>query len=304
MITPPYLKPGDTIGIVAPARKVSREEVSAFTNLLEAWGLKYKFGKNLFGEDNQYSGSDEERAADFRDMLDDPKVRAIISARGGYGSLRTLRLIDFSRFEKDPKWICGFSDITVFHSYLSRFLNTESLHCLMPINYKPGDKEIEDSAESLRKALFGEKLEYHFPSHPSNREGNAIAELTGGNLSILCSLNGTGFFPDMRGKILFIEDIDEYLYHIDRMMLNLLLSGSFNNIKGLIVGGFTDIKDNSIPFGKNYDEIVSEIVEKFNFPVSFSFPSGHQNSNRTLIFGRPVQLKVEANRSVVSFSSK
>jgi muramoyltetrapeptide carboxypeptidase len=304
MITPPYLIPGDTVGIVAPARKVSRDEISLFLRLLESWGLKYKFGRNLFGEQDQYSGSDLERAADFSDMLADPQVKVIIAARGGYGSLRTLRLIDFSKFEKNPKWIAGFSDITVFHSYINSFLNTESLHCLMPLTYKPGISEIENSAESLRKALFGEKLEYIYPSIEGNREGYANAELTGGNLSVLYSLNGTGFFPELNGKILFIEDIDEYLYHIDRMMLNLLHSNSLNKIKGLIIGGFTDIKDNAVPFGKTHIEIISEIIEKFNIPVSFSFPAGHQNDNRTLIFGRQMQLTVERIQTKVSFLEK
>jgi len=304
MITPPYLKPGDTIGIVAPARKVRLAELSSFISLLESWGLKYKFGKNLFGEQDQYSGSDEERAADFTDMLADPQVNAIIAARGGYGSLRTLRLIDFSKFEKQPKWIAGFSDITIFHAYINKFLNTESLHCLMPLTYKPEDKESVESALSLKKALFGEKLEYSFPSFNGNREGQVKAELIGGNLSVLYSLNGTGFFPDMRAKILFIEDIDEYLYHIDRMMLNLLHSGYLNNLEALIIGGFTDIKDNQIPFGKDYSEIISEIVKKFKFPLAFSFPGGHQNSNSTLIFGREVQLSVEKNISILKFLNK
>jgi len=171
----------------------------------------------------------------------------------------------------------------------------------MPLTYKSGIREIEDSAESLRKALFGEKLEYEIPSATSSRGGIESGELTGGNLSILYSLNGTGFFPDLRGKILFIEDIDEYLYHIDRMMLNLLLSGSLNNIKGLIVGGFTDLKDNAIPFGRTAEEIISEMVVKFNFPIAFSFPAGHQNDNKTLIFGRQMQLSVEDNLTRVSF---
>jgi muramoyltetrapeptide carboxypeptidase len=304
MITPPYLIPGDTVGIVAPARKVYLPELSAFIILLESWGLKFKFGGNLFGESDQYSGSDAERAEDFSDMLKDPQVKAIIAARGGYGSLRTLRLVDFSEFEKNPKWIAGFSDITVFHSYVNNYMSTESLHCLMPLTYKPGNKESEESAESLRKALFGEILEYNFPFLAENRIGEASAEIVGGNLSVLYSLNGTGFFPDLRGKILFIEDIDEYLYHIDRMMLNLLLSGSLNNIKGLIIGGFTDLKDNTIPFGKKTNEIISEIVEKFKFPVAFSFPAGHQNENRTLIFGRQMQLTVEVDRTTVTFLKK
>ncbi|MCB9012679.1 MAG: LD-carboxypeptidase [Bacteroidales bacterium] len=304
MNTPPYLKPGDHVGIIAPARKIKMAEIEAFLALLEKWGLRYKLGKNLFAEENQYSGSDSQRADDFNDMLQDTDVRAIFAARGGYGSIRILRQLDFSGFEKDPKWIGGFSDITVFHSYLSSFLNTESLHCMMPFNYKPGDEESEESAESLRKALFGEKLEYSFPSFSANRIGNASGEIAGGNLSILYSLNGTGFLPDLRTKILFIEDIDEYLYHIDRMMLNLSLSGSLTNIRGLVVGGFTDLKDNAVPFGKDYPEIIREACEKYDFPISFLFPAGHQNRNLTLIFGRQVQLSIEEDHCRMIFSEK
>ena len=304
MITPSYLKTGDTVGIIAPARKVRFEDISDFVKLLESWGLSCKLGKNLFGENDQYSGTDRERADDLNEMLSDSCIKVIIAARGGYGTLRTFRLTDFSKFKKNPKWIAGFSDITVIHSYINMHLNTESLHCIMPFNYKPGNAEIEDSSESLRKALFGEKLEYHFPADQNNRKGEASAELTGGNLSILYSLNGTGLFPDTNGKILFIEDIDEYLYHIDRMMLNLSVSGSLNKIKALLVGGFTDIKDNTVPFGKSCFEIISEIAGEFNFPVAFSFPAGHQNNNKTLIFGRQMQLRVEEDRSTVSFADK
>ena len=304
MITPRYLSKGDSIGIIAPARKVKNDEISAFLKLIDTWGLKVRFGKNMFGEENQYSGSDEERAADFQDMLNDPKIRAIISARGGYGSLRTLRLLDFSKFEKDPKWIVGFSDITIFHSFVNKYLNTESIHSLMPANYKPEIKETIDSVNTLRQALFGEKLAYTIEGSSFNRNGIADSELTGGNLSVLYSLNGTGFFPDVRGKILFIEDIDEYLYHIDRMMLNMLMSGSLNKITGLVIGGFTDIKDNKIPFGKNYNEIIVEAVKKFSFPVAFSFPAGHQSENKTLIFGRKMQLRVEDGVSNIIFEEK
>ncbi len=304
MITPGYLRKGDTIGIVAPARKLKKDEISAFLKLLDSWGLKVHFGKNTFGEDNQYSGSDKERAADFQDMLNDPKIRAIISARGGYGSLRTLRLLDFSNFEKDPKWIVGFSDLTIFHSFVNKYLNTESIHSLMPSNYNPEVKETVDSANTLKKALFGEKIVYTFNSTSFNRAGIEESELTGGNLSVLYSLSGTGFFPDVRGKILFIEDIDEYLYHIDRMMLNMLMSGSLNKIKGLVVGAFTDIKDNLIPFGRNYYEIITEVIKKFSFPVAFSFPAGHQSENKTLIFGRKMQLKVEEDASSIVFEEK
>ena len=304
MLTPKYLTSGDTIGIVAPARKVKQEEISSFLTLLESWGLKYRFGENTFKEENQYSASDEDRAKDFQGMLDDPSIRAIISTRGGYGSLRTLRHLDFSGFEKDPKWVVGFSDITIFHSFINKYLNTESIHSMMAFNYNPEIKETVDSAASLKKALFGEKLEYTFKSNSLNRNGSASAELAGGNLSVLYSLSGTGFFPDVRGKILFVEDIDEYLYHIDRMMLNLLMGGSLNKIRGILAGGFTDIKDNTIPFGKNPEEIISEIVHKFPYPVAFSFPAGHQSENKTLILGRKMQLTVENNLCNIVFEEK
>ena len=304
MITPRYLKPGDTVGIVAPARKITKEEISEFLSLLEKWGLKYRFGKNLFGAYHQFSGSDEKRAADFQEMLDNPKIRAIIAARGGYGSLRTLRLMDFSRFETDPKWIVGFSDITIFHSFINKYLNTESIHSLMPVNYDPAFKETVDSAETLRKALFGELISYSFKTTVFNRKGTTEAELTGGNLSVLYSLSGTGFFPDIRGKVLFIEDIDEYLYHIDRMMHNLLMNGSLNKITGIIIGAFADLKDNTIPFGKKYEEIMGDILKKFSFPIAFEFPAGHQKENRTLIFGRKMQLKVEDDSVGIIFEEK
>jgi muramoyltetrapeptide carboxypeptidase len=304
MITPPYLVPGDTVGIIAPARKVEPSEIEGFTGLLGEWGLKCKPGKNLFGEYNQYSGTDEQRAADLRDMIADPQVKAVFAARGGYGSMRTLRLTDFSKFEKNPKWIAGFSDITAFHVYLNHYLNTESLHCMMPFNYRKDDSEIAESAESLRKALFGDDMEYSFAPSAFNRVGKTKAELTGGNLSILYSINGTPFFPDLRGKILFIEDIDEYLYHIDRMMQNLLISGALHNIKGLLIGGFTDIRDNTVPFGRTSEEIISEAAAKFRFPVAFSFPAGHIKRNMTLIFGRQMQLSVNANQAKVAFVKK
>jgi len=304
MITPGYLKKGDTVGIISPARKIREEEIASFLELLNSWGLKYRFGKNVFGEENQFSGNDSRRAADFQQMLDDPEIRAVIATRGGYGSLRTLRLMDFSRFENDPKWIIGFSDVTIFHSFINKYLNTESIHSLMPINYLPSERESVESADTLRKALFGEKLSYAFNTSPYNRKGIAEAELAGGNLSVLYSLSGTGFFPDLRNKILFIEDIDEYFYHIDRMMLNLLMNGSLNRIKGLIIGSFMDIKDNTISFGKTYEEIISEIVKKFSFPVAFSFPAGHQTKNLTLILGRKMQLRAEDNLCRVDFEEK
>jgi muramoyltetrapeptide carboxypeptidase len=304
MITPRYLIPGDTVGIIAPARKVNPGDIGSFVKLLESWGLSCKMGRHLFEEENQYSGSDEIRAEDITGMINDPEVRAIFAARGGYGSLRALRKVDFGNFEKDPKWFAGFSDITVIHSYINKYLNTESLHCMMPFSFVPGSAESEGSAESIRKALFGEKLNYTFPGSHANRPGSVKAELTGGNLSVLYSLNGTGFFPDMKTKILFIEDVDEYLYHIDRMLVNFFLSGVLRDIRGLIIGGFTGLKDNEVKFGKDYDEIITEITGRYDYPVAFSFPAGHQVENKTLILGREIQLRVNESESILEFAEK
>ncbi len=297
MITPPPLKSGDTLGILAPARSVNPAEMEAFIRLVESWGFRIRKGDHLYDRQNQFAGGDEERAADIQRMLEDPEVRAIVCARGGYGSVRTLQHIDFSPLEKDPKWIAGFSDITVFHSYLNKFTGVESLHSPMPLTM--GSESDPLNAESFRKALMGEKRGYRWQSHPLCVEGEVEGELVGGNLSVLYSLNGTVLFPDLRNKILFIEEVDEYLYHIDRMMMNFSLSGVFNRIRALIVGGFTKINDNEQPYGKDHYEIIHEITDHYNIPVCFDFPAGHQRENRTLIFGRKMRLKVEEQECVL-----
>lgn len=300
MITPPYLKAGDTVGIIAPARKITEKEIFDFLSLIRSWGLNYKTGRNLYGEYFQFSGTDSERAYDLQQMIDDPEVKAIFCARGGYGMIRILELVDFKGFKKSPKWIAGFSDVTVLHAYLNKSIKTESLHSIMPVNYIPGDTDY--AVESLRKALFGENLSYNFKSNQNNISGVVKGELIGGNLSLLYSLNGTNMFPEMKNKILLIEDVDEYLYHIDRMIQNLAHSGVFKNISGLITGAFTKIKDNDIPFGSDVHEIILSAVEKFNFPVCFDFPAGHISNNMTLILGREIQLTVEKEKAEVLFS--
>lgn len=300
MITPSYLKEGDTVGVVAPARKIRETEIGDFLRVLENWGLKWRFGNNLFGEHFIFSGSDEDRASDLQAMIDDEQIRAVFCARGGYGSIRTLQHVDFSNFEKNPKWLIGYSDITVFHSYINKFTGVESMHGMMPFNNFGNDRN-EESLDSLKDALFGNKLNYEIKAHPFNIEGSAEGELVGGNLSILNSLNGTVLFPDIKNKILFIEEVDEYLYNIDRMMMNLSLSGVFNRARALVVGSFTGIKDNEEPFGKNEYEIIHEITDHYNIPVCFNVPSGHGYTNKTLIFGRKLQLRVGEDHSSLIF---
>jgi muramoyltetrapeptide carboxypeptidase len=224
---------------------------------------------------------------DLQTMLNDPLIKAVISARGGYGTVRIVDKIDFSQFKKTPKWIVGYSDITVLHSHVNN-LKIETLHATMPVNFT---KNLE-ATESLRKALFGENLNYQIEAHPMNKKGGAQGIVVGGNLSLIYALTGSVSDIDTNGKILFIEDLDEYLYHIDRMMMNLKRSGKLSNLAGLIVGGMTDMKDNTIPFGKTAEEIIIDAVKEFNYPVCFNFPAGHVDKNMAIYLGREAKLKV------------
>ncbi|TAL62908.1 MAG: LD-carboxypeptidase [Bacteroidetes bacterium] len=294
MISPPALKKGDKIGIIAPARKISREEIQFAVDTFEKWGLKVVFGKNLFGSENQFSGSDPQRKEDLQKMLDDDSVKAIISARGGYGTLRIIDKIDFKKFKAKPKWIIGYSDITVLHSHIHQNFGVETLHATMCINFNKD----EESADTLRKYLFGEKNPYSIKTHPLNRKGSGEGSLVGGNLSLLYALKGSRSGISTSGKILFIEDLDEYLYHIDRMMISLKRAGKLSHLEGLIIGGMTDMKDNQVPFGKTAEEIICESVAEFDYPVCFGFPAGHTTKNLALLFGRRAKLKVEATCSL------
>lgn len=289
MISPPYLKKGDKIGIVACARKISTEELEPALKTLEQWGLKIEPGNNLFNAQHQFAGNDDERAEDLQRFLDDPSIKAVIAARGGYGTLRIIDQLNFDRFRKHPKWVVGFSDITVLHSHIHT-LHIETLHAKMLVNFA----KHEPSSALLKRALFGDLSSYEIPSTAMNRRGTGEGTLVGGNLSLLYALNGSASDIDTRGKILFIEDLDEYLYHIDRMMLNLKRSGKLSHLKGLIVGGMSDMKDNTIPFGKNAEEIILDAVNEFDYPVCFDFPAGHVDNNVPLYLGRKVKLEIGA----------
>lgn len=299
MITPPHLKTGDKVAIIATARKVSYAEMEPAIAQLKAWGLKVLTGNYLTAESNQFAGTDQERTADFQQMLDDADVKAIFCARGGYGSVRIIDRLDFTHFVVSPKWIVGYSDITVFHAHINRNFGIETLHGTMPINFPPDGRETP-STESLRKALFGEDIQYRFASHPLNRMGNASGEVMGGNLSMLYSLSGSISDADTEGKILFIEDVDEYLYHIDRMMMNLKRAGKLSHLAGLVVGGLSGMNDNTIPYGFTAEQIIADAVAEYDYPVSFNFPAGHQDNNFSLIMGRQAVLSV-ADETSLSF---
>ena len=297
MIIPQFLKVGDTVAIVCTARKFFPEDAKPAIDLLESWGLKVKLG-NTIGLDNfQLGGTDTERAADFQAQLDDEKVKAIWCARGGYGTVRIIDLLDFSKFKKHPKWTMGFSDVTVLHSQLN-IERVASLHSIMPFTVPNAPEEVK---ETLRKALFGETISYSIPSKSYDVKGTASGELVGGNISILYSLLGSKSAIDTKDKILFIEDLDEYLYHIDRMMYNLKRNGYFENVKGIIVGSMTDMHDNEIPFGQNEVQIITEIAKENRIPIVFQFPAGHQSDNRTLILGKQVDFEVTESAVVLYF---
>jgi muramoyltetrapeptide carboxypeptidase len=297
MIQPNYLQKGDTVAIVSTARKISSDKIIPAIKLLENWGLSVAIGNTIGAEEHQFAASHEKRIEDFQQLLNNPNIKAIWCARGGYGTVRLIDKLDFSEFKKHPKWIIGYSDITVLHNHIHN-LGIETLHATMPINIENNSKQ---SIETLKKSLFGKNLFYEIPADEKNKLGNATGELVGGNLSVLYSLLGSKSSIKTKGKILFIEDLDEYLYHIDRMMINLKRNGYFSNLKGLIVGGMTNMHDNEIPFGKTAEEIILDIVSEYNFPVIFDFPAGHFDDNRALILGRKIELNVTPEKAMLKF---
>lgn len=301
---PPFLQPGDTIGICAPARKVTIDEIREGIQILESWGYKVKTGKNLFGEYHQFSGTDEQRATDMQALLDDQTVNAIISVRGGYGCMRIIDRLDFTAFVKKPKWIIGFSDLTVFQNHLHTNFNIPSIHGPMLFNFC-GSRFNEASISYLKEAIAGFPLQYNIDHQITfksiTRLGNAQGTIVGGNLSLLYALSGSSSDLDTNGKILFIEDLDEYLYHIDRMILQLKRCGKLKGLRGLIVGGMNDMRDNTIPFGSTAEEIISQAVSEYDFPVCFGFPSGHIPTNYPLIMGMKVKLDINEQQTQLTF---
>lgn len=297
MKIPPHLQKGDTIAILATARKNIDDNLKPAIDLMHSWGLEVVIGKTIGLDNNQLAGTDAERAADFQHQLDNPNIKAIWCVKGGYGTVRIIDLIDFTKFKQHPKWIFGFSDVTILHSYINQ-MKIATIHGAMPITVA---KATPETIESLRKALFGESLNYELPFDAANKLGNAKGEIVGGNLSILYSLMGSNAQIDCKGKILFIEDIDEYLYHIDRMMMSLKRCGCFEGLNGLIVGGMTKMRDNEIPWGKNANQIIEDVTKGYSFPILYNFPAGHFRDNRALIFGKQVSLELNEKNSKLTF---
>lgn len=291
MIFPPYLQKSDRIRIVAPAGKVSKEKVLPGIELLQEMGYEVLIGNYLFDRHFQYAGTDLQRAADLQEAISDPLTRVIICARGGYGSVRIIEKLDFTDLRNHPKWLVGFSDVTVLHSVFNS-LGIASVHGAMPGSFLENKRPLK-SFRSLMDVLTAGTSQMDMEANALNRRGKCSGELVGGNLSLLYSLQGTPWQLDTKGKILFIEDVSEYLYHLDRMMQNLRLSGQLKNLAGLVVGGFTEMKDNESPFGKSASEIILEAVQEYHFPVCFDFPAGHIPRNISLILGAQYSMDVE-----------
>ena len=300
VLVPKSLKAGDTIAIIPTARAIQEDELRAGIALAESWGLKVRLGAGVGRKRFQQAGTAQERTEDLQNAINDPEIRAIWCARGGYGTVHLLEGLDTAPLKKDPKWIIGFSDITALHNAMLK-LGVASLHAQMPFNVE-GKSLL--AKESLRKALFGEAYVVDGPSAPAQRTGTCEATLVGGNLSVLYSLRGTPFDLDPSGGILFLEDLDELRYHADRMIQNLKLGGWFRRLAGLVIGGMSDMRDKNPddPFGKEVDAMIAEAAEPYGYPVCYGFPAGHIDDNRALIMGQKAKLRVTANGATLSFT--
>ena len=302
LIQPTSLKKGDSIAIIAPAGilKNKKEIIEKAKELAESWGLKVLIGKHVFNQNNHFAGTDKERATDFQEALDNPNIKAIWGARGGYGSVRILDALDFAKFKENPKWIIGYSDVTAIHNHVHN-LGVQTIHGMMGTSMQFDEEKNKKSIETLRKALFGEGLSYEIPSSKYNRTGSAEGELVGGNLTLLLTMLGSESSINTEGKILFIEEIGEYKYHIDRMLQSLKRAGYFNKCKGLVVGNMSNVKKNTTKWGSSIEQLILDVVSEYDFPVLFDFPAGHEIDNRALILGRNVQMNVKKSNSEVIF---
>tara|TARA_R110002095_G_scaffold228_4_gene1572 strand:- start:651 stop:1667 length:1017 start_codon:yes stop_codon:yes gene_type:complete len=299
---PPYLKTGDTVAIVAPSGilKNRTDEVQQAQALLKRWGLHSVVGKHVFSEADHFAGTDDERCEDLQEALDNPKISAIWCARGGYGTVRILDKLDYSKFKQNPKWLIGYSDITALHNQIHNE-GVESLHAIMCVSLPKDESEIEASISTLKNTLFGNPLSYTLKGSNYNKTGTTSGQLVGGNLTMLHTMLGSKTSIDTFGKILFIEEIGEYKYHIDRMLQSLKRAGYFDNCKGVIVGDMTKLRTNTTLWGTSVEQLILDALADYDFPIAFNMPAGHEKDNRALILGRTVQLTVDYKQSSVVF---
>ncbi len=304
LIQPPYLKQGDLVAIVSPAGILKNKEVKIqqAVDLLKSWNLNVVVGNNVFNINNHFAGTDNERASDFQKALDNPNIKAIWCARGGYGTVRIIDKLDFTKFKEHPKWIIGYSDITVLHNQLHNY-GYESIHGIMGTDLTDDISEIKENVASFKDAIFGKRLTYTIEGCDANKLGTASGQLVGGNLTLLHTMLGSKTSIETSGKILFIEEIGEYKYHIDRMLQSLKRAGYFENCKGIIVGSISKVRKNTTVWGQSIEQLVLDVVKEYDFPVLFNFPAGHEDDNRALILGRTIVLTVGNIKSTVVFKN-
>jgi len=302
LIRPPYLKAGDTVAIVAPSGILKNrfDEIEHAQTLLKSWGLHTVVGKHVFSQDHHFAGTDEQRCEDFQNALDSPKVSAIWCARGGYGSVRILDKLDYTKFKQQPKWLIGFSDITALHN---QFHNEgiESIHAMMCVSLPQDENQIKETIATFKAAIFGEPLHYTLKGSTYNKAGTVTAPLVGGNLTMLHTMLGSNTSLDTTGKILFIEEIGEYKYHIDRMLQSLKRAGYFDNCKGVLIGSISKVRKNTTPWGKSIEQLFLDVLEDYHIPIAFNMPAGHEKDNRALILGRTIDLTVTKEKATISF---
>ena len=302
LIQPPYLKAGDTVAIVAPSGILKNKfaEVQQAENLLKSWGLNVVVGKHVFSQDNHFAGTDAERCEDLQKAMDDPTISAIWCARGGYGTVRILDKLSFVKFRENPKWLIGYSDITALHN---QFHNEgfESIHALMCTSLTKNLNDIPEAISTFKKAVFGEQLSYTLEGTNYNRVGTVTAPLVGGNLTILHTMLGSKTSIDTSGKILFIEEIGEYKYHIDRMLQSLKRAGYFDNCAGVLVGDMSKMRKNTTLWGTSVEQLILDALSEYNFPIAFKMPAGHEKDNRAMILGKTIEMTVSKDKSTVIF---
>ncbi|MCR8667112.1 LD-carboxypeptidase [Aestuariibaculum sp. M13] len=304
LIQPPYLKAGDTVAIVAPSGiLINRtDEIEKAKTLLANWGLHTVIGKHVFNQNNHFAGTDEERCEDFQWAMDDKTISAIWCARGGYGAVRILDKLDFTKFKNNPKWLIGYSDITALHN-LMQVKGYESIHAMMCTSLQDDNETIAETIETFRKSIFGEPLSYILEGSNYNQEGSVTAPVVGGNLSLLASLLGSDTSIDTSGKILFIEEIGEYKYHIDRMLQSLKRAGYFDHCAGVLIGDMTKVKRNTTPWGYSVEQLILDVLKDYDFPIAFNMPAGHERDNRALYFGKNVEFIVKKQQSTIKFTN-
>jgi len=302
LIQPDYLKAGDTVAIVAPSGilKNRNDEVVQAKELLESWNLNVVVGEHVFSQDNHFAGTDWERCEDFQKALDDPKISAIWCARGGYGTVRILDKLDYTKFKENPKWIIGYSDITALHNQVHN-VGVQSIHALMCVSLTKDLNDIKESLSTFKDAIFGKPIRYTLKGSNYNRVGNVTAPIVGGNLTILHTMLGSNTSIDTSGKLLFIEEIGEYKYHIDRMLQSLKRAGYFDNCKGVIVGDMSKMRKNTTPWGKPIEQLILDALSDYDFPIVFNMPAGHEKDNRAMFLGRNITLTVGKDKSTVVF---